>query len=159
MGNWRVINNKIRECRASDNPIECLEKFFKATADGMVAYALGEEYEKIDDYENAIKYYTMAYTLFPKLTYKNMALMKMTMLMLKPKSDKEPTSWNDINAKIKTCLDSENHINCLEKLFEETRDGMVAFKLGEGYEKISDYNKAKNIMKLPMICFLMSIGS
>jgi hypothetical protein len=44
-------------------------------------------------------------------------------------------------------------------LFEETRDGMVAFKLGDGYEKISDYNKAKNIMKLPMICFLMSIGS
>ena len=92
MGNWWVINNKIRECRASDNPIECLEKLFKATADGMVAYALREEYEKIDDYENAIKYYTMAYTLFPKLTYKNMALMKMTMLMLKPKSDKEPTS-------------------------------------------------------------------
>lgn len=89
---WYVINNKIRECRASSNPIECLKRLFDVTMDGMVAYALGEEYEKIGNYKNAKEYYMKAFALFPKPQYKMMAWTKVTML----------------DNKIGTCLDSEN---------------------------------------------------
>lgn len=73
---WREINEKIKRCRSHQNLtdiIACLENLFKTECDGMVAFALGEEYEKMQLYEKAIHYYKLAEKLFPLEQFKNKA--------------------------------------------------------------------------------------
>lgn len=79
------INDKIKECRRLLNPgkvILCLEELLRATNDGMVAYSLGYEYEKIGNSKIAIKYYERAESLFTQISYKNMARSAINILQI-----------------------------------------------------------------------------
>ena len=67
--------------------------------------------------------------------------------------------WKEIKEKIKKCREhssSEKIISCLEQLYVDHKDGMVAFYLGREYEKtgstneaIKYYNIAEDLFNLP----------
>ena len=70
------MGNKIKDCRkliSSKKVISCLEALFLSTNDGLVAYELGHEFEKIGKTQDAVEYYERAETLFKQPIYKNMA--------------------------------------------------------------------------------------
>jgi tetratricopeptide (TPR) repeat protein len=70
---WREINRRIEECRRGSDPIICLCRLFEETRDGMVAFALAEEYEKSGNLEDALRYFKEAEERFPRERYKNLA--------------------------------------------------------------------------------------
>lgn len=73
---WKVIKQKIKDCRqlpTSKQVISCLRQLFKSKEDGMVAFYLGREYEKIGDINKAIKYYSIAESLFILPSFKDAA--------------------------------------------------------------------------------------
>lgn len=85
--------------------------------------------------EKAIQYYEIAYELFPKREFKELARRRIESLI--------SSDWITINRKlIPECLQSDNPINCLKRLYEQTGDGMVAFKLGELLESKGDFDEA-----------------
>jgi tetratricopeptide (TPR) repeat protein len=70
------LDKKIKDCRqliSSKKVIKCLEDLFLNTNDGLVAYEIGHEYEKMGKTQDAIEYYERAETLFKQPLYKNMA--------------------------------------------------------------------------------------
>ncbi len=70
------LEKKIKDCRqliSSKKVISCLEALFLSTKDGLVAYELGHEFEKIGKTQDAVEYYERAETLFKQPIYKNMA--------------------------------------------------------------------------------------
>lgn len=70
------LENKIKDCRqliSSKKVISCLEELFLSTNDGLAAYELGHEFEKIGKTSDAVEYYERAETLFKQPIYKNMA--------------------------------------------------------------------------------------
>jgi len=70
------LDEKIKDCRqlvSSKKVISCLEKLFLSTNEGLVAYELGHEFEKIGKTQDAIGYYERAENLFKQSIYKNMA--------------------------------------------------------------------------------------
>ncbi len=70
------LEKKIKDCRhliSSNKVISCLEALFLSTNDGLVAYELGHEFEKIGKTSDAVEYYGRAESLFKKPIYKNMA--------------------------------------------------------------------------------------
>ncbi|HDZ25633.1 hypothetical protein LCGC14_0418330 [marine sediment metagenome] len=72
----KSLENKIKDCRqlvSSKKVISCLEALFLSTNDGLVAYELGHEFEKIGKTKDALEYYERAETLFKQPIYKNMA--------------------------------------------------------------------------------------
>jgi len=72
----KSLENKIKDCRqlvSSKKVISCLEALFLSTNDGLVAYELGHEFEKIGKTKDALEYYERAETLFKSPIYKNMA--------------------------------------------------------------------------------------
>ncbi len=72
----KSIEERIKDCRQLINPgkiILCLEELLIATEEAMVAYTLGNEYEKTGNIKMAIKYYEKAESLFTLDNYKNMA--------------------------------------------------------------------------------------
>ncbi len=75
---WPVIIQEIENCiKTYSTPqarISCLMRLLeKYGEDGMILYALGEEYELIGDFESAERYYGRAEKAFPKRCYKHMA--------------------------------------------------------------------------------------
>ncbi|GEM_PF-916491 len=76
MDNFRDIIKKIKICTnrgTSEEVISCLNNLFYETGDGMVALALGEELEKIGEFEEALKYFVEAEARFPWPKYQDMA--------------------------------------------------------------------------------------
>jgi tetratricopeptide (TPR) repeat protein len=76
MDNFRDIIKKIKICRnrgTSEEVISCLKDLFYEIGDGMVAYAMGEELEKIGKFEEALKYFAEAKVRFPWPKYQDMA--------------------------------------------------------------------------------------
>jgi len=72
----KIIREKIADCRRLAKPesvISCLEELFNATHDGLAAYELGHEQEKIGKNQEAVYYYERAESLFDEEDYKNMA--------------------------------------------------------------------------------------
>ena len=72
----KTLGNKIKDCRqliSSKKVISCLEELFLSTNDGLAAYELGHEFEKIGKTSDAVEYYERAETLFKQPIYKNMA--------------------------------------------------------------------------------------
>jgi hypothetical protein len=70
------VERKIKDCRqlvSTKKVISCLEELFLSTNDGMVAYEIGHEFEKIGKNQDAVEYYERAETLFKQPIYKNMA--------------------------------------------------------------------------------------
>jgi tetratricopeptide (TPR) repeat protein len=54
-------------------------------------------------------------------------------------------SWREINRRISACKalkDINEQIICLKKLYDETKDGMVAYALGEAFEIKGELNEA-----------------
>jgi tetratricopeptide (TPR) repeat protein len=75
-GARKNLEKKIKDCRklvSSKKIISCLEALFLSTNNGLVAYELGHEFEKIGKSSDAIEYYERAETLFKSPIYKNMA--------------------------------------------------------------------------------------
>jgi len=75
-GARKNLDKKIKDCRqliSSKKVISCLEGLFLSTNDGLVAYEIGHEYEKMGKIQDAIEYYERAETLFKQPLYKNMA--------------------------------------------------------------------------------------
>jgi len=75
---WEQINREIRRCIESYSTpqarISCLMKLLsKYGEDGMILYALGEEYELVGDLDQAEEYYIRAEEAFPLRCYKHMA--------------------------------------------------------------------------------------
>ncbi len=61
------LAKKIKDCRqlvSSKKVISCLEALFLSTNDGLVAYELGHEFEKIGKTKDAVEYYERAENLF-----------------------------------------------------------------------------------------------
>jgi len=54
------------------------------------------------------------------------------------------SNWKEINQRIARCMRQslDNAINCLKNLFEETKDGWVAFNLGIKYKEKGDFKNA-----------------
>ena len=72
----KSLENKIKDCRqlvSSRKVISSLEALFLSTNDGLVAYELGHEFEKIGKNQDAVEYYERAENLFNQPIYKNMA--------------------------------------------------------------------------------------
>ena len=72
----KSLEKKIKDCRqliSSKKVISCLEELFLSTNDGLVAYELGHEFEKMGKTSDAVQYYERAETLFKSSIYKNMA--------------------------------------------------------------------------------------
>ncbi len=72
----KKLDEKIKDCRqliSSKKIISCLEELLLSTNDGLVAYEIGHEFEKIDKPQDAVEYYERAETLFKQPIYKNMA--------------------------------------------------------------------------------------
>jgi len=136
--NWREINSRIEVCLKSSDPLSCLLRLFEETRDGMVAFRIGEIYQKRGEIDKALKYYEIAYDRFPLPKYKNIAKQRIDSL----KEGKDLADWTEINERISNCLSSGNPIECLKRLYNETKDGMVAFKLGELFETQGDLNEA-----------------
>jgi tetratricopeptide (TPR) repeat protein len=70
------LESKIKDCRqliSSKKVISCLEELFLSTNDGLAAYELGHEFEKIGKNQDAVEYYERAENLFKQPIYKNMA--------------------------------------------------------------------------------------
>jgi hypothetical protein len=70
------LESKIKDCRqlvSSKKVIKCLEDLFLTTNDGLVAYEIGHEFEKIGKTSDAVEYYERAEALFKQPIYKNMA--------------------------------------------------------------------------------------
>ncbi len=75
-GARKSLDQKIKDCRqlvSSKKVIKCLEDLFLTTNDGMVAYELGHEFEKLGKTADAVEYYERAESLFNQDIYKNMA--------------------------------------------------------------------------------------
>ncbi len=75
-GSRKNLDKKIKDCRqliSSKKVISCLEKLLLSTNDGLVAYELGHEFEKISKTSDAVEYYGRAESLFKQPIYKNMA--------------------------------------------------------------------------------------
>jgi len=59
-------------------------------------------------------------------------------------------SWGEINRRISACKalkDIDEQIICLKKLYDETKDGMVAYALGEAFEIKGELNEALKYYK------------
>ncbi len=81
----KSLENKIKDCRqlvSSRKVISSLEELFLSTNDGLVAYELGHEFEKIGKTKDAVEYYERAETLFKQPIYKNMARAAMNNLSI-----------------------------------------------------------------------------
>ncbi len=79
------LESKIKDCRqfvSSRKVISCLEALFLSTNEGLVAYELGHEFEKIGKNQDAVAYYKRAETLFKQPIYKNMARAAMNNLSI-----------------------------------------------------------------------------
>ena len=79
------MGNKIKDCRkliSSKKVISCLEALFLSTNDGLAAYELGHEFEKLGKTTDAVQYYERAETLFKSPIYKNMARAAMNNLSI-----------------------------------------------------------------------------
>ncbi|MBN1273325.1 MAG: hypothetical protein JXB26_13740 [Candidatus Aminicenantes bacterium] len=66
----------IQKCRkhlVPDKVILCLKKLFDDSPHGLVAYAIGFEYEKSGRFKEAVGFYEKAESLFEETIYKNMA--------------------------------------------------------------------------------------
>lgn len=75
--NWRDINELIKRCRAlpnRDDVLSCLLELYRQTGDGMVAHAIGQEYESRGAYGDAERWYNEAYSRFPLPQFKQKAL-------------------------------------------------------------------------------------
>lgn len=77
---WNLINRKIKECKESSNPVECLIKLFNETDDGWVAYNIGQILEEQNKEEEALYYYKLVYEKLPLQKYKDMAKRKIESL-------------------------------------------------------------------------------
>ena len=69
MVSWKVINDKIRACQRlpdREQRIQCLTRLLDQFGrDGSVLFALGEEYEQLDNKTQAAKYFSEAADRFP----------------------------------------------------------------------------------------------
>ena len=75
---WISINEEIRRCKEiypdAHRRIECIKKLLeKYGEDGMIYYALGEEYESLGDHLEALRCYEKARDLFPLPRWKEKA--------------------------------------------------------------------------------------
>lgn len=72
----KELESRIKECRhliIPDKVISCLKELLDETNDGMVAFELGREYEKIGNTMKAFQLYDLAEDLFEDPNFKNMA--------------------------------------------------------------------------------------
>jgi hypothetical protein len=72
----KELESRIKECQhliIPDKVISCLKELLDETNDGMVAFELGREYEKIGNTMKAFQLYDLAEDLFEDPTFKNMA--------------------------------------------------------------------------------------
>ena len=98
---WGSIIQQIKNCRrkaSREQAVECLKELFLDTNDGMVAMALGEEFEERGDIVQAGRYYEKACELFPMPQYKQKAVQKLENLRWERSriSEEDTHSQNDI---------------------------------------------------------------
>lgn len=88
----RRIEKRIQECRKLFIPekvITCLIRLLKVTNNGMVAYALGYEHEKLGKLKDAVSYYKQAESLFKRVEQKNMARFAINNLVIEHLEDEK----------------------------------------------------------------------
>jgi len=72
----KELESRIKECQhliIPDKVISCLKELLDETNDGIVAFELGREYEKIGNTMKAFQLYDLAEDLFEDPNFKNMA--------------------------------------------------------------------------------------
>lgn len=114
--NWRYINERIGACRRQGTPsevISCLKDLFEETGDGMAAFALAEELEKVGDFIGAEKYYMEAENRFPLPDFKRKAAQALERLSSKPAlsfiSPKKTEGTADLSSGFMTVIDLMNY--------------------------------------------------
>jgi len=113
---WRDINRRIGECKKFVDPsdrLACLfrlwDKYKETDRDGMVAYAIGEEYENQNQIEEALKYYKEAERRFPLPEYKGKARNAITRVQMKIEEQEKIEAFRPVPTKIDlTQLDPKN---------------------------------------------------
>jgi hypothetical protein len=73
---WEFVNQQVRKCVGLPTPEErsnCLRRLYDETQDGMAAFALGQELERQQQREEALRFYRIAEERFPLAQYKGMA--------------------------------------------------------------------------------------
>ncbi|MDD8019575.1 MAG: tetratricopeptide repeat protein [Acidobacteriota bacterium] len=68
MTDWETVNKRMKECQKNNKPekvIECLVELFGQSNEGLVAFNIGQEYEKINKLEEAMDFYEKAEYLLP----------------------------------------------------------------------------------------------
>jgi len=70
---WQEINRRIKECLDSSDPVCCLQNLLEKENDGMVALALGEQYECRSMLAEALRSFEKAESLFPHEEWKEKA--------------------------------------------------------------------------------------
>ncbi len=85
MHSWSEINEQIRDCLSRPDTVPRLEDLFDQTGDGMVAFVLGQQYEKLGEFNRALMFYREAETRFPLEEWKQRARESMQLLFYKLK--------------------------------------------------------------------------
>ena len=73
---WESVNQQVRKCVGLPTPEErsnCLRRLYEETQDGMAAFVLGQELEKQQQRQEALRFYRIAEEKFPLDQYKRMA--------------------------------------------------------------------------------------
>ena len=70
---WAEINERIRRCHESIDPLACLLRLFQETGDGWVAFNIGKIFERDGKHFDALKYYKLARERLPLEKYKKLA--------------------------------------------------------------------------------------
>lgn len=71
MADWKQITARIRRARGSKDPAGQLGALFEKTRDAMVAFELGRHFETTKQNEDAIKWYSTAYSRFRRGDWKS----------------------------------------------------------------------------------------
>ena len=120
---------------------------FKETNDGWVAYHLGEVYLKMDETNKALEYFEIAEEKMPKPSYKKRAREGKKRALQTLKGEKAPPSWITINQVYiypsQRMSDPHEALKLLEKGYQETQDGWVAFHMAERYREIGETKQAE----------------
>lgn len=165
---WKDINEKIIQLRKAykgKDLIFELHKFFKTTNDGMIAFEIAKELEKIGNIKEAIEWCDKAESLFPKEEFKSQARkLKSKLISFLNNFTEKPNNIDNL----KDCLDKfQPHeslliVSCTKKKVWEFIPGAPDFVparyayWGGGFKKFLRQAEDEQIEKMGFCWIILS---
>ena len=113
---------------------------------------MGEIYYKLGDTDKALKYFEIAEEKMPKPSFKQRAREGKKRTLQRMKNEKPLPSWITINQVYiypsRMMTDSQEALKLLEKGYQETQDGWVAFHMAERYREIGKTKQAEKFYSI-----------